>query len=98
MSDDTTRTVTLTARYVPGDNGGPFTTMQDAVAAGHDTLNPETGTYQVGIVDEGVFIPIYEDAAAHIFGLIAAGKAAQAASAPPAPPAPDAPDDTQPSQ
>lgn len=98
MSDDTTRTVTLAARYVAGPNGGPFTSMQDAVAAGHDTLNPETGTYQVGVVDDGVFIPIYEDAAAHIFGLIAAGKAAQAASAPPAPPAPSGPDDTTQSQ
>ena len=86
MSDENTREVTLQARLVPGDNGGPFKTMQEANAAGHDTLTPVTGTYRVGVVDQGAFIPFFEAAASDVLAAVERAKEA-AGEAPPEPPA-----------
>lgn len=69
----------LVGRHVPDANGGPFKTIQEAQAAGHDTINPVTGVYQVGVLVDGVFVPIMEDAAARFQHHVDAAKASEPA-------------------
>ena len=74
QSDPGYETLTVAGRHVPDANGGPFKSIQDAQAAGHDTVNPTTGTYQIGVVKESHFVPIIEDAAARFVHFLEAAK------------------------
>ena len=69
QTDKGYESVSLGIRHLPADNSGPFNTIAEAQAAGHDTLNPTTGVVQVGVIHEGQFVPIIEDAAARFFHL-----------------------------
>ncbi len=69
-------TLKLVGRHVPDENSGPFNSMAEAVARGHDTLNPTTGYYQIGVVLDGGFVPIYEDHASHFYAVRDADKKA----------------------
>lgn len=64
-------------RHVPDAGSGPFKNIQDAMAAGHDTINPTTGTYELGVVKDGVFVPILEESAGRFANLLEVAKAAQ---------------------
>lgn len=79
MSDNEYDKLKLVGRHVPADNSGPFNSMAEALARGHDTLNPTTGVYQVGFLRDGDFVPFYEDAAAHVFEQLANAKKAREA-------------------
>lgn len=67
--------ITLAAKHVPDPGGGPFDTIQQAIAAGHDTLNPITGTVQIGIVVDGAFVPFYSEKASLVNARIKQAKA-----------------------
>lgn len=91
--DATHTNLELVGVHVPDANSGPFSDAQQAQAAGYDTLNPVTGTYQIGVVIEGAFVPLISEKASLVFD-----KIALAASQQPAPtPAPQAPPAEQPS-
>lgn len=91
-------TLTLAGRHVPDENSGPFSSAQEAQAAGYDVLNPVTGMYEVGALIDGQFVPIISEKASLIFDKVAASKAAAdaAAAAQPAQPAEPAPAPDQP--
>lgn len=76
MADDGYDKLKIVGRHIPDDNSGPFNSMAEAVARGHDTLNPTTGVYQIGVVLDGGFVPIYEDHAAHFYAVRDADKKA----------------------
>ena len=70
-------TLQLVGRHVPGEGSGPFKSMAEAVAAGHDTINPITGAYEVGVLVDGAFVPLFEETAARFFHLVEVAKASQ---------------------
>lgn len=70
MSDYTHDNLTLVGRHVPETPDGGFANMQEAQAAGHDTLNPVTGMYEIGVVIDGAFVPIFADKASLVFDRI----------------------------
>jgi hypothetical protein len=76
MADEQYDKLNLVGRHVPDENGGPFNTMAEANARGHDSLNPTTGYYQIGVVLDGGFVPIYEDHASHFYAVRDASKKA----------------------
>lgn len=78
-------TLRLVGRHLPDDASGPFENMQQATAAGHDTLNPVTGLYQIGALIEGAFVPIVTEKASLVFDAIALAKKNQPQPAPSAP-------------
>lgn len=81
MSTNPYDTLQLVGRHVPDDNSGPFNNMQDAMAAGHDTINPTTGVYQIGVLVGGAFVTLLEEPAARFYNLVDVAKAAQPAPA-----------------
>ena len=74
MADYTHSKLQVVGRHVPDANSGPFTSMQDAQAAGYDVLNPVTGLYQIGVEIEGAFVPILSEKASLIMDQIALAK------------------------
>lgn len=74
MEDNYTN-LTLEARHLPTDNGGPFSSIQDAIAAGYDTLNPVTGIVEFGVVLDGAFIPLISEKASLVHDAIELAKA-----------------------
>lgn len=89
MSDLTHTDLQLVGRHVPDPNAGPFDNAQQAQAAGYDTMNPVTGTYEIGAVIEGAFVPLISEKASLVFDRIDVAKqqAAQQAQQQPAQPA-----------
>lgn len=67
----------LVGRHVPGENSGPFKSLVEARDAGHDTLAPVTGTYEIGVLVDGAFVTIFEESAGRFHNLIEVAKAAQ---------------------
>lgn len=65
----------LAGLHIPDTGSGPFADMNEATAAGYDTLNPVTGVYQIGVVIEGAFVPIITEKASLIYDLIASKQA-----------------------
>ena len=70
MANFTHTDLQLVGRHVPDANSGPFDNPQQAQAAGYDSLNPVTGTYQIGVVIEGAFVPLISEKASLIFDRI----------------------------
>src|SRR5215472_12601715 len=68
-------TLQLAGRHVPDENSGPFSSMQEAQAAGYDVLNPVTGFYEIGALIDGQFVTILSEKASLIFDQVAAAKA-----------------------
>lgn len=68
----------LVGVHVPDETSGPFDNPQQAQAAGYDTLEPTTGTYQIGVEIDGAFIPLLSEKASLIFDRIEATKLAAA--------------------
>jgi hypothetical protein len=67
MIDYTHTKLQVVGRHVPDANSGPFTDAQEAQLAGYDTLNPVTGTYEIGVLIEGAFVPIISEKASLVF-------------------------------
>lgn len=67
----------LVGRHVPAENSGPFKHMGEAHAAGHDTLEPVTGTYEIGVLVDGAFVVIFEEAAGRFYNLVDVAKGKQ---------------------
>lgn len=67
--------VQVVARHLPEDNGGPFTSIQDALAHGYDVLNPVTGFVQIGVMLDGAFIPLLSEKASLVHDAIEVAKA-----------------------
>jgi hypothetical protein len=65
----------LVAKHTPDENGGPFSSIQDAIKAGYDTVNPVTGVVTVGIETNGAFIPIMTEKASLVYDAIELAKA-----------------------
>lgn len=90
-------TLTLVGRHVPDAGSGPFSSFDEANAAGYDVLTPVTGMYEIGALIDGQFVPIISEKASLIFDRVAAAKQAQAEAEaaqpqqPAAPPAAAAP-------
>lgn len=82
MADFTHSSLQVVGRHVPDENAGPFDNAQQAQAAGYDTLEPVTGTYEIGVVIEGAFVPLISEKASLVFDRIDVAKqAAQDAAA-----------------
>lgn len=82
MPDYTHKNLKVVGRHVPDENAGPFDNAQQAQAAGYDTLNPVTGTYEIGVEIEGAFVPLISEKASLIFDKINAAAAQSSAAAP----------------
>ena len=74
MSDYTHDKLKVVGRHVPDANGGPFNNAQEAQAAGHDTLNPVTGMYEIGVEIDGAFVPLLTEKASTVFDAIELAK------------------------
>lgn len=72
--------VKVVARHVPDENGGPFSSIQDAIAAGYDVRDPVTGIVQIGVLLDGAFIPLLSEKASLVHDAIENHKAQSAAS------------------
>ena len=70
-------TLQLVGRHVPADNSGPFKNMAEAVAAGHDTIKPVTGVYEIGVMVDGAFVTLFEESAGRFFNLVEVAKGQQ---------------------
>ena len=70
-------TLQLVGRHVPDEGSGPFKNMAEATAAGHDTVNPTTGVYQIGVLVDGAFVVLLEESAGRFANLAEVAKAAQ---------------------
>lgn len=66
----------VVGKHLPDPNGGPFKTISEAQARGHDTLNPVTGTYQIAVVIDGHPVVVLEEQAAQVGHLTDAAKQA----------------------
>jgi hypothetical protein len=77
MSDNSIENVQFATRLVPDERGGPFKTLGEAHAAGHDTLSPTTGTRELGVVIDGAFIALYTEAEAQFQHLLERAKSQQ---------------------
>jgi hypothetical protein len=77
MTDYTHTDLQLVGRHVPDPNAGPFDNAQQAQSAGYDTMNPVTGTYEIGVRIEGAFVPLISEKASLIFDRIEVAKQAQ---------------------
>jgi hypothetical protein len=85
MADNAYDTLTLVGRHVPepmlNAQGNPASPQE----LGHDTVNPVTGTYEIGAMIGGAFVPIITEKASLVFDAIALAKdQADAAQAQPA--------------
>lgn len=78
MADFTHTDLQLVGRHVPDPIAGPFDNAQQAQAAGYDTMNPVTGTYEIGVLIEGAFVPLISEKASLIFDRIEVAQQAQA--------------------
>lgn len=78
MNDYTHTDLQLVGRHVPDEGSGPFENAQQAQVAGYDTMNPVTGTYEIGVVVEGAFVPLISEKASLIFDRIDVAKQQQA--------------------
>lgn len=78
MSDFTE--LQLVGRHVPDPGAGPFDNAQQAQAAGYDVTDPVTGTYEIGAMVDGAFVPIIVEKASLVFDRVDLAKqqAAQA--------------------
>lgn len=70
MADYTHDNLQIVGRHVPDPGAGPFDNAQQAAAMGYDTLNPVTGTYEIGVIIEGAFVPIISEKASLVFDRI----------------------------
>lgn len=70
MGDYTHTGLNVVGLHVPDAGSGPYNNMQEALAAGHDTLNPETGMYVIGVEIDGAFVPLIEEKASLVFDRI----------------------------
>lgn len=70
-------TLQLVGRHVPDEGSGPFKNMQEALAAGHDTISPVTGVYQIGVQVGGAFVPLFEETAGRFYNLVEVAKGQQ---------------------
>lgn len=70
MADYTHTNLELVGRHVPDPGAGPFDNAQQASSMGYDTLTPITGTYEIGVVIEGAFVPLISEKASLIFDRI----------------------------
>ena len=77
MADYTYENLSVAARHVPDPSGGPFQNMAEAAAAGHDVINPVTGTFEVGVIIEGAFVPLISEKASLVFDRIDLAKQQQ---------------------
>ena len=71
----------LVVKFVPADGVGPFSTINEAQAAGYDVINPVTGAFVVAVVVDGAPVAIIEEQAAHVRHLVDAAKARAQAQA-----------------
>lgn len=67
MADYTHTGLELVGLHDPGENAGPFSDINQARAAGYDTVNPVTGMYYIGAVIDGAFVPIFSEKASLVF-------------------------------
>jgi len=74
MADYTHDKLQVVGRHVPDPNGGPFDNAQHAQTAGYDTLEPVTGTYEIGVLVDGAFVPLISEKASLIFDRIEVAK------------------------
>lgn len=74
MTDYTHTDLQIVGRHVPDEIAGPFDNAQQAQAAGYDTMNPVTGTYEIGVVIEGAFVPLISEKASLVFDRIDVAK------------------------
>ena len=74
---DSYDTLQLVGRHVPDEGSGPFKNMQEALAAGHDTIKPVTGVYQIGVLADGAFVELFEETAGRWHNLVEVAKAKQ---------------------
>lgn len=102
---DSYDTLTLVGRHVPDAMVNAQGVQASPQELGYDTINPVTGTYEIGALIDGQFVPMISEKASLIFDKVQAAKdaaaaqeqAAPAATDPGAPVAPAAPaDPTQP--
>lgn len=70
MPENTHENITLVGRHFPDANGGPFESAQEARDAGHDTIDPVTGTYVFGAMVDGAFVPLITEKASLVFDAI----------------------------
>lgn len=82
MADYTHTGLEIVGRHVPEPGAGPFDNAQQASAMGYDTMTPVTGTYEIGVIIEGAFVPIISEKASLVFDRIdTAAQQAQADAA-----------------
>lgn len=74
MGDYTHTDLQLVGRHVPDPIVGTFENAQQAQAAGYDTTNPVTGTYEIGVIIEGAFVPLISEKASLVFDRIDVAK------------------------
>jgi hypothetical protein len=70
MAEYTHTSLEVVGRHVPDPAAGPFDDAQAAQAAGYDTLEPISGTYEIGVEIEGAFVPLISEKASLIFDRI----------------------------
>ena len=70
MADYTHTNLKVVGRHVPDGGAGPFKDAQEAQKAGYDTLTPVSGTYEIGVVIEGAFVPLISEKASLVFDKI----------------------------
>lgn len=66
----------IVSRFLPDPTGGPFNSIAEAQARGHDTVNPVTGSFQVAVVVDGHPVVIVEEQASQVKHLVNASKQA----------------------
>lgn len=70
MADYTHENLQLVGRHVPDPLAAGFENPGQAQAAGYDTMHPVTGTYEIGVIIEGAFVPLITEKASLIFDRI----------------------------
>lgn len=92
MADYTHTDLQLVGRHVPDPMVNKDGNKVSPQELGYDTLNPVTGTYEIGVVIEGAFVPLISEKASLVFDRIdnasqqaQADAAAQTASTTPPP-------------
>lgn len=70
MSAEQYDTLQLVGRHIPDEPDPNRPTP-------HDTPNPVTGNYQIGVLYDGAFVPILEESAGRFFHLVEQAQALQ---------------------
>lgn len=74
MSDNTHDNLEIVGRHVPDAMVDAQGNPASPLALGYDTPSPVTGTYQIGVMIEGAFIPIISEKASLVFDRIDVAK------------------------